>query len=136
MSKCAYKFTWQPIQDGGDYCDTCHRPIGEWPDQPGQPEQHKLLAEDVETKYIFCSDCAGVPDFSAGVMEICNECGQSVALGDGRFVNRAPDLNTLEQRQDMGKPFPEGDWVCAGCDDCAEEVRNEGCRGIVGGAAP
>ena len=61
-------------------------------------------------------------------MEICNECGQSVALGDGRFVNRAPDLNTLEERQDMGKPFPQGDWLCADCDEnCPLEIRaNDG----------
>ncbi len=61
-------------------------------------------------------------------MEICNECGQSVAQGDGRFVNRAPDLNTLEERQDMGKPFPRGDWVCADCDEnCPLEMEaNDG----------
>ena len=49
--------------------------------------------------------------------EICNECGQSVKFGSGRFVNRIPDLNDTETRVEMGKPFPEGDFLCAICDD-------------------
>jgi len=55
--------------------------------------------------------------------EICNECGRSVAFGSGWFVNRVPDLNSIEERIEMGKPFPEGGWLCAECeariyDDC------------------
>lgn len=49
--------------------------------------------------------------------EICNECGRSVEFGSGNFVNRIPDLNTLEERKEMGTPFPEGDFVCADCDE-------------------
>lgn len=55
--------------------------------------------------------------------EICNECGRSVAFGSGWYVNRVPDLNSIEERIEMGKPFPEGGWLCAECeariyDDC------------------
>ncbi len=49
--------------------------------------------------------------------EICNECGESVKWGSGRFVNRVPDCNDVEVRKDNGKPFPEGDWLCAECDE-------------------
>lgn len=48
--------------------------------------------------------------------EICNECGRSVAWGSGRFVNRVADLNDAETRRGMGKPFPEGEWVCEECE--------------------
>jgi hypothetical protein len=48
--------------------------------------------------------------------EICNECGHSVRLGSGRFVNRVPDLNKPEYRKQMRKPFPEGDFICAECE--------------------
>jgi hypothetical protein len=48
--------------------------------------------------------------------EICNECGKSVKWGSGRFVNRVGDGNDIETRKEMGKPFPEGDWICAECE--------------------
>jgi hypothetical protein len=48
--------------------------------------------------------------------EICNECGKSVAWGSGNFVNRVIDLNDLETRIEMGKPFPRGNFICAECD--------------------
>ncbi len=51
------------------------------------------------------------------IIEICNECGQSVKLGTGLFVNRVPDLNDKNIRIHMGKPFPEGDFVCIICDE-------------------
>jgi len=50
------------------------------------------------------------------VKEICNECGRSVAQGSGRFVKRVPSFDTPEERKEMGKPFPEGDFMCAECD--------------------
>lgn len=50
------------------------------------------------------------------LVEICNECGQSVSAKDGLFVNRVPDGNTYKDRVRMGKPFPEGDYMCAECD--------------------
>ena len=48
--------------------------------------------------------------------EICNQCGISVKPGSGNFVNRVPDCNTPEERKEMGRPHPEGDFVCAECD--------------------
>lgn len=49
-------------------------------------------------------------------VEICNECGRSVKWGSGFFVNRVPDFNDTKYRVEMGKPFPEGDFVCIECD--------------------
>jgi len=48
--------------------------------------------------------------------EICNECGRSVSLKNGFFVNRVPDANDFHTRVDMGKPFPLGDYICAECE--------------------
>ena len=53
--------------------------------------------------------------------EICNECGRSVKPGSGDFVNRVPDLNTPEERKEMGRQYPEGDFVCAECDSNADK---------------
>jgi len=54
-------------------------------------------------------------------MEICSECGKSVAIGSGRFVNRVTDFNTLEERKHLGRPHPEGDYICPVCDEKQEE---------------
>lgn len=48
--------------------------------------------------------------------EICNECGQSVRRGSGKFINRVIDLNGYTTRREMGKPHPEGDYICADCE--------------------
>lgn len=57
--------------------------------------------------------------------EFCNMCGRSVAWGSDRFVNRVPDLNSPSVREAMGRPYPDGDWICAECDawcpDCDED---------------
>lgn len=53
--------------------------------------------------------------------EICNICGKSVEWGSGKYVNRAPDFNDREIRLNMGRPFPEGDFVCAECDTKREK---------------
>jgi|GEM_PF-2892805 len=50
------------------------------------------------------------------MIEVCNECGKSVALGSGLFVNRIVDFNDLEERKAMGKPFYIGDYICCECD--------------------
>lgn len=49
-------------------------------------------------------------------VEICNECGKSVAPGSGRFVNRTPDFNDPEYRKEMCKPYPDGDYICSECE--------------------
>jgi hypothetical protein len=51
--------------------------------------------------------------------EICNECGVNVSYGSGHYVNRVADLNELETRLEMGKPFPQGKWICSKCDNNA-----------------
>lgn len=51
------------------------------------------------------------------IIEICNECGKKVQMGTGLFVNRIPDLNEKKERIQIGKPFPEGDFVCVICDE-------------------
>lgn len=50
-------------------------------------------------------------------IEICNECGKSVKGGSGLFVNRISDLNDLETRIEMEKPYPDGDFICILCDE-------------------
>ena len=58
----------------------------------------------------------GQPGGGSAPVQNCNECGRSVAPGSGRFVNRVPDLNEPEERKAAGKPFPQGDYLCAECD--------------------
>jgi len=54
-------------------------------------------------------------------LQICNECGRSVAGGSGDYVNRVPDGNSIQERIEMGKPYPRGDFMCAECDHKANE---------------
>lgn len=53
--------------------------------------------------------------------EICSECGKSVRFGSGRFVNRIPDFNTAAERKILGRPYPEGDFICDECDSLCDE---------------
>lgn len=53
----------------------------------------------------------------SAMTEICNECGRSVKLGSGNFVNRVPDFNTPEERKEMGRQYPEGDFLCIEYDE-------------------
>lgn len=48
--------------------------------------------------------------------QICCECGKSVAPSSGKFVNRVLVLDVYYRRLVNGRPFPEGDYVCAECD--------------------
>jgi hypothetical protein len=57
--------------------------------------------------------------------EICNECGQSVRAGSGKFINRVIDLNGYTTRKGMGKPHPEGDYICADCETDLDEQPGE-----------
>ena len=56
--------------------------------------------------------------------ETCNECGDSVARGSGKFVNRIPDANDIETRKEMGKPFPEGEFMCEECEIKIDKERD------------
>jgi len=73
--------------------------------------------------------------------EICNMCGRSVAFGSGWFVNRVPDLNTKSEREAEGRPYPEGDWICAECDErnwgwCRDRDEDRPRAGLRGREAP
>lgn len=62
--------------------------------------------------------------------EICNECGKSVKFGSGLFVNRIPDFNEYEDRIEMSKPFPCGEYVCIECDEELNKKVNAGNKRI------
>ena len=49
--------------------------------------------------------------------EICNNCGESVKLGSGKFVNRIPSGNSETDHEEMGMPYPKGGYMCAECDE-------------------
>ncbi|HMV44284.1 MAG TPA: hypothetical protein PK079_22685 [Leptospiraceae bacterium] len=49
--------------------------------------------------------------------ERCNQCGDSVAFGSGKFVNRIPDLNDISTRRSMNRKYIWGDFVCIECDE-------------------
>lgn len=61
--------------------------------------------------------------------EICCECGHSVSMGSGRFVNRVAVLDDFESRKET-YPHPEGEYICPQCDcrppsncpDCGAEL--------------
>jgi hypothetical protein len=52
-------------------------------------------------------------------VQICNRCGKPVNFGSGGFVNRVPDFNSYEDRQDAGGccKYPIGDFICFECDE-------------------
>ena len=64
--------------------------------------------------------------------QTCNECGRSVAFGSGNFVKRVFDANSKTMRRKMGKPYPNGDYVCAECgekdwhDEMMGEIQRHG----------
>lgn len=47
--------------------------------------------------------------------EHCIKCGYSVKFGSGRFVNRVPDCNSVEDHIDNGDEYSEGEWICPDC---------------------
>lgn len=49
--------------------------------------------------------------------EICNECGKSVARGSGKFINRIPSFDDEATQKEMGKPYPDGEFMCIECED-------------------
>ena len=44
-------------------------------------------------------------------------CGQDVSRCSPLFANRVPDLNDCETRVEMGRKYPQGEWICIGCDN-------------------
>ena len=60
--------------------------------------------------------------------ETCNECGLSVRMGSGKFVNRVIDFSGYKTRREMGKPYPVGDFVCADCETALDGQPGEALR--------
>ena len=54
-------------------------------------------------------------------LEMCVECGRSVKLGSGGFVNRVPVFDDLQTRKDMAYSFPEGEYICVECDGARDK---------------
>ena len=48
--------------------------------------------------------------------QTCKNCGDSVRLGSGKFVNRIPDANDYETRVANGDPYPHGEFLCYECE--------------------
>jgi hypothetical protein len=53
--------------------------------------------------------------------ETCYECGESVAWGSGKYVNRIPSLDCVAERKEMGVANPTGEWLCDECDSHAQD---------------
>ena len=49
--------------------------------------------------------------------ERCSICGDSVAWGSGKRVNRIPDLNDISTRRELNRKYIWGDFVCIECDE-------------------
>ncbi|MDP2952910.1 MAG: hypothetical protein Q8O76_06310, partial [Chloroflexota bacterium] len=49
-------------------------------------------------------------------VEICCVCGQDVKRGTNLFANRVPDGNDYQTKVEIGRRFPQGEWVCPICD--------------------
>ncbi len=60
---------------------------------------------------------------SAVKREICEECGESVAQGSGKFVNRIPVLDDNQARIESGRPYW---WAGFICEECDNKNRQEG----------
>jgi DNA-directed RNA polymerase subunit RPC12/RpoP len=55
--------------------------------------------------------------------EICCQCGRSVKIGSGRFVNRVLSFDNDGIYDTIGIPFPDGKYTCA---ECMQEYDNNG----------
>jgi len=67
-------------------------------------------------------DRGRIDDGEDDELEICNECGEEVSKGSGKFVNRVIDLSDTSTRREMGKPYPKGAYMCA---DCEAQLRDD-----------
>ena len=58
--------------------------------------------------------------------EICTLCGASVKPGSGSYVNRVPDLNDYQTKLEQEKAFPQGQFICAACDEKDSAKKDSG----------
>lgn len=57
--------------------------------------------------------------------DLCVECWNSTAFGDGRFVNRIPAECVADLGHDKG--FVEVEVTGFMCEECQHDYNNEGC---------
>lgn len=75
------------------------------------------VAKIVEVTDVYWDSLAELLREAHADVPICNQCGQSVKPGSGRWVNRVPSFDNAETRYESGYPHPEGDFTCAECDE-------------------
>lgn len=73
-------------------------------------EQAKDIFADESWNFASEAECECVD------VEQCCECGASVSPGSGKFINRITEANGYISRRYMGRPYPEGAYLCAECD--------------------
>jgi ribosomal protein L24E len=78
------------------------------------------LAKIVEVTDVYWDSLADLLKAAHEDVPICNQCGQSVKPGSGRFVNRVPSFDNAETRYENNYPHPEGDFTCAECDQAED----------------
>ena len=78
----------------------------------GKPENYNSRIFKLDTN-MFIHEEKG----NNNLNEFCNRCGRSVKLGSGLFVNRIPDLNDIQTRQENDSVFPKGEFICIECDE-------------------
>lgn len=74
------------------------------------------IAKIIEVTDVMWDNLADLLRAAHQDVPICNQCGQSVKPGSGRFVNRVPSFDNAQTRFETGYPHPEGDFTCAECD--------------------
>ena len=85
-----------------------------------------LTIKDIQ----FNKTVAIIPEY---LQYVCTDCGASVALGSGNFVNRVPDLNDFEDKVQGGCPYPWGEYKCARCEElslCSGYYRDQDAEGL------
>jgi len=78
------------------------------------PENECNHCEADFVRKAICDKCLESPKYN---LQICYECGRSVAFGSGNFVNRIPNLDDYNIHLEMGVPYPKGAFVCDDCDN-------------------
>lgn len=56
------------------------------------------------------------------LVEMCIVCGDDVFPGSGKWVNRIPSFDTIEEREGQHYPYPTGDFICAECAEPPQEL--------------
>jgi len=78
-----------------------------------------VVEVEQEHEGVKCGGCiyTKTPKRCPRLKDTCVECGKSVRLGSGRFVNRVPVLDDYKTRVANGHPYPYGEYICVVCDN-------------------